>query len=62
MDFKIKKENTKEHPPQCIIPTLLFSTDVPIAKISSYLTTGKSILINITNLDLIKFSPTFLKV
>lgn len=35
MDFKIKKENKVSS--TVTIPTLLFSTDVPIAKISYYL-------------------------
>lgn len=52
MDFKIKKENTKEHPPQFINPTWLFSTDVLIAKISYYLTTGKSVQLKYNKLGL----------
>lgn len=59
MDFKIKKENMEEHPPQYTISTSLFSTDVPIAKMSYYLTTGKSVQIKHNKLELKLFSNIF---
>lgn len=48
----------EEHPPQ-YTTTLLFSIDVPIAKMSYCLTNGKSVQIIYNKLELKLFSNTF---
>lgn len=48
----------EEYPPP-YTTTLLFSTDVPIATMSYYLTTGKSVQIKHNKLELKLFSNTF---